>query len=1502
MARLRRTLAHVVLWGSLLVLVLGALAFVLIRTGPGQRFAIEKALGVLRGRIQGTLEIGAVRSRSLLEGVILGDVRVADVDGRPLLEADSIAVRYSLLPLLRGDLAFGRVELWRPRVTLERLPGQSTFNALRVFSAGGDGAAGADTSSGGGGTDVVLHDLVLHDGRVIIRLPLGEGDTAPEGRVEEVPGGRVRTLAFTEIDASVPLVRIGGDDGPDESAQIRSLSLVGGVLEEPFRLRDFRGRIWREGTRISFDADRLWLPTTELGGSGRLDLGAPDGLDLSADLEATVIQLGDLRWLEPRLPDARGAFDLHAEKRGGTVLLQLANLDLILQESRVRGRLGLRLGEGPLRFVDTELLPQPLALTRLAPFVGEPLPLEGQVRGRLALDGPLSSLRVGGRLSLEEPGVDGAPSTARIDGILHVGEGPVGVTELSLVLDPFRFELAGRIDPRLALRGPGSVSLTASGRYGEEIRFDARIAHRPSGLPHSSVRLRGTVAGAGDSLRLDVMSQLEPLSFTALAAYYPEIGVQGEATGSLQLRGPLEDLDVRARFATPGGVLPLAARLDVRDPGSRYRIEADLEDFELSTVLPSLPGPTVVTGRTLLVGSGLDLDSLQANGELDLRSSRVGHLDIDSLTTRFRIRDGTLLMDTVAARTSAVAVSGSGTLAVAEGVPEGELELDLASDSLGGLRPFLLGDTVIARDTLSAIERNILEMEGVNPDTLPTEDAVTMDGRLRGRVVLRGSLRDFAARGFLQVEEVVYGHSFLQGARLDFEAAGLPELGSRIQMTLQADSVRLASRSFMGAEASLDYTRPEGDLDLLVRRSEEEDYRVRAAFQADSLGGVVRLDTLALRFDPVRWSLARTATISWSQEGVTVQDFRLVRPGESAMRIAADGRLPIRGEGDFRLEVDSLSLGRLARLGQLDRQIEGNLNLRLDVRGTAASPVMDGTMEIRELSYDSIGFSLVQGGIRYRDRAMTVGLLAWQDGSVALTVEGRQPIDLALQDVEERLPNEEMDLRIRIDSLPAAGLLSFMDVAEDVRGILDGEVQVTGTLQDPSPSGTVRLRDGGARLPTLGVAFGRARGTFELDPDGTIRVDAEARSGGIARVQGTIGLSPATDPSLDLRITAQGFQAVDRRDVTAVVGGRMSLGGSYRRPLLEGQVTVDQGVLFLDEFARGVQVVDLSDPAFFDVVDTSLVAVRPLLAESQNPFLSNLRVDVDLVVERDSWIRSPDMNVELLGELTVVYDRTEKELALVGELQAVRGSYNAYGRRFDVQEGTVEFVGTPGLNPSLDIRAVTRLRRPSQEPLNIAAMVQGTLTNPRIELSSDAQPPIAQADLVSYLIFGRPAGLLGPGERSVAGGAGQLLGGIASAGASLGLGTLTAQLSSAVAQEIGFFDYFAITTNEQPDAAVGPNPLAQTFTQSLASAQVELGRYFFEDVFVAVLLRPLTGLTGTERVSRPGVRVEWRFSDLWTVEGFVEDRFARSGATGFGDLGFRPEQVLGLSLFREWGY
>jgi hypothetical protein len=321
-------------------------------------------------------------------------------------------------------------------------------------------------------------------------------------------------------------------------------------------------------------------------------------------------------------------------------------------------------------------------------------------------------------------------------------------------------------------------------------------------------------------------------------------------------------------------------------------------------------------------------------------------------------------------------------------------------------------------------------------------------------------------------------------------------------------------------------------------------------------------------------------------------------------------------------------------------------------------------------------------------------------------------------------------------------------------------------------------------------------------------------------------------------------------------------------------------------------VVDLSDPRFANFVDLSILEPG-ILEQSRNPFLQNLFVNVDLVVEQNTWLRSADMNVEIAGNLAVRYDRARMELFLVGELQALRGPYTVLGlgRRFDVQQGTIEFIGNPGIDPNLDIVARTRVRRDG-DPLDITARVTGTLTQPSVTLSSD-EAAVSQSDLVSYLVFGMPSYELTSGQASLLGNAGAVLGvGFGAVGTAF-RSAVTTRLGAVLAQQWGL-DYFAITE-------VGN--LGGWDVGGLDQTQVEIGQYVGQDIFMALAFQPAQVVGSNNPFYNTfGLRVEYTPTEAYTLQAFWEDRFFRNRIMGFQDAALESRKVLGLSIFTEWGF
>lgn len=1483
------------------IIVLGiGLIYVVLQTQPGHDFVLRTVLSRAVAYVDGELRVGALRSDGLLRGFTLHEIAIRDDRGRPFLSADSIRVRYSWRELLGGRIALIPARAWGPQVVLETLHGDEHSNLQRIFRLTEPPEAREEPTE----IAVMLRNVEIHDGEFLLRTPLETDEAPPRMVVESVPGteGLYRRFHFTDIQALLEEADVVRLDEEGERLVFQRLALTGQIFEDPFVLEEFRGVVERVGSRLMVDAERFWLPESELSGELVVDWGDPErGMELDLRAEATVIQLADLRWVEPRLPDGEGRLDLSVEGPVAESRWRITDADLRVGPSRIRGDVGFDLAGG-FRLAETDLEAVPLYLEQLEPWLAEPLPVEGRIQGRVRATGPFQELRVDGQVTYDDPEREIPASSATVAGVLVLDD-PVGVRELSVEVDPLRYRTLRAFAPELELEGVGTVRAELSGALSTGLRMVATVAHQPEGEEGggpvdwtSRLQLLGSVRDPGDGLRVDLQGRLEPLSLDGLAlGLGRELPVRGELSGPVEVSGVLSDLQVVVDLATPAGRLAAQGRFDALEPGRRYRVQGRVDEFALDRLLDRVPDSTVVSGDFLVDGSGLEPAELAGHARLNLAPLTVAGVELDRADAVLRVENGVLTVDTLEMRSVLGDLTGTGTLALREDAPEGEILVTWDVPSLARLRPLILGEDVIAGDTLGSLERLALEVQGIDPDTLPSQADVAMDGRARGELVLRGALQDLEGEGFVEVVNALYGDLSLAEGRADGTGRWQGRDAWTVRGVLDLDQIDFGRYRFERIDGEVAYGESgEGNADLHIFRNEEESYRLAAAFAADSIGVEFDVASMDLHLGPVEWTLDEPARVRVEGRTIQVDRLSLSRTagpeGISSAQMRAEGVLALDGTSDFQVAVQGMDINRVAGILQIEHAPSGLLDFELAVVGPDEALEMDGEFLVLDLVTGTTSLSRVEGSLEYRDRLARTRLTADMNGRRLLTAEGSVPVDLSFASVEDRLPDRNVDLRVEMDSLPASTLLAFVGGIDGVEGTLDGYIDLRGPPRTLQPSGEIRMQEGSVELPELGVRIGEISGDLRVLEDRTVEVSAQARARGTASVEGTISMEDLTDPGFDLRINAAGFQAVDRRDLNARVGGQVTLTGSYTRPQVSGQARVEQGSIFLEEFARSAEVVDLTDPSFFDVVDTTLVAARPVLAAAQNPFVQNLRVDVDLVIQRDFWLRSREMNVEMGGELIVTFDRPRREILLIGSLEAMRGSYTAFGRNFQVRQGTVEFVGTPGIDPSLDIEAVHRLRREGGEPLNVVANVGGTLMNLRVDLSSDAQPAIAESDLISYLIFGRPSYALASGESSV-------LEGAAGVGVSVGLGAVAQQLGTVVARQFGV-DYFTITQTREGPGLESMAGLGGSF----ADTQIEVGQYVGQDLFLALILRPLTGLGARTTTQFPGARLEWRFTDLWTAEAFVEDRFAREAASGFGELGLRLDKVLGFSLYREWGY
>ncbi|MEX1256809.1 MAG: translocation/assembly module TamB [Gemmatimonadota bacterium] len=1489
----------------LLTVVVLALAYLLIRSQPGHDFALRLGLRQLSGLVNGQVAVAGIHSSGLLQGFTLRGLAIRDAEGRPFLEADSVRVRYSYRELLARRIVLVPVGLWGADITIETLSHGARSNVERIFlrsdsATVGDEALSEPSEDGGlRGFSIALRDVEIHDAGFVLRRPIQDGEGIPDGIVEASPqgGGPLQVIRFDDIFARLVEGNILDPDRSGEVFEIEELSFTGYVFQNPIRIEEFEGTVARAGDGLSLDVAVLRFPGSAVQGTVAVDWSgssADGGVSFDAELGATELTLSDFHWLEPRLPDGEGSGDLTFTGTFGSGSLRVTDAVIRSGRSRIEGAFGLDLGD-PIRVADTQLEFDPFELAAVDVWLEEPLAITGLATGNVSVRGPFGALVLNGRVEYVDPALDVPPLSATFTGTLHAGD-RLGVTGFSVVSDTFRYESLSAFAPELDFTGDGTLQLVATGRLDEGIAIEAELEHSVSGATRSQVSLAGTVARTNGEIEVGLDVILAPLSMEGMAAgLQRDLPVSGDVRGELRADGPLGDLSLGGRLTTVAGAISGTARFDARDPLLRYSAEGSVSGFRVPVLVSGVPDRTEVTGSFSIEGSGGTLETVSGQAEVMLEESRVAGVALDWLDARLRAEGGRLHVDSLHLSSPILVLSGTGDFPLREDEPEGEIVMTFEVESLEALHPLIFGEDPIAVDTLTALERQVLLIEGVDLDTLGVSGENVLNGRMSGEGRARGRLGDVTAEASLHIEEAAYGVSTIARAEATLTGHWMGEEGIEFEASAGFDSLAVGSFAFQTGLAEVQYGQGEGSYILEVEGVSGEQYESAGTFATDSLGFEVVADRLVLEIEDLSWTLAHPAMVRVEGLAFQIDSFQIGRPAEGTgepVTIAVDGLLDLEGVSDLRARFEGVELARVGTIAQMETFPSGLTGMEILIVGPASSPTIQGDFQIRDFSLNGTTLTLVEGTLHYEDRGLRAEVVGELDGRELLTANGTFPVDLAFQELETRIPDEEIDATLTLTDFPAATALAFLSVLEEVQGTIEGQIELGGTTRDFSPSGEIRLRGGSVFLAELGIRPSEIDADFHLREDGSVGIEATVRSDGIATISGGLSLSDLTDPGFDaISVRASGFQAANRRDLAARVGADLLLTGSYRGARVDGILAIEEGEISLEEFARSAQVIDLSDPNFFDVVDTTMIAVRPTEEGGQNAFLQNLRVEVDVDLERDFWLRSQEINVEIAGDLSAVFDRRTRELLLVGTLEPVRGTYDAYGRQFQVQGGSIGFVGTPGINPTLSINAVARLRREGGEPLNVLAQVRGTLVDPRVSLSSDSQPPIAESDLISYLLFGRPSYALSTGESL------NLRAAVASQASQIFASSIASGIGSLVGRGFGL-DYVNVTQADDP-VGIGS---AAGLTGTFAHTQIELGQYLGPNLFLAVLLRPLGGLQAGSQAQIPGARMEWKFTDTWSMEGFVEDRFAREGSSGFGELGLRLSKVLGLSIFREWGY
>lgn len=705
----------------------------------------------------------------------------------------------------------------------------------------------------------------------------------------------------------------------------------------------------------------------------------------------------------------------------------------------------------------------------------------------------------------------------------------------------------------------------------------------------------------------------------------------------------------------------------------------------------------------------------------------------------------------------------------------------------------------------------------------------------RGGLVARGTMRQGGKLRLTVVAEALRMHDLSvlreQGIAIEGELSAAGTLDGTLSLPEVALDVELVGMQVAGRALGDGHARV-----LVTHRN------------APWVQGALALDPAVLQREPC--PLARSALARASWPGLPAPDLARV-PSQavlvcgpvlrdrvlSDLALGLDPQTSVRG----RLELRGLPTAwflseRAAKLAALVGDVSGALAFSGGMLGAPDSLV--GSIELSRLALGKPSVWLANDGplrvaLTGRGARIERARLVGQGTQVALYGGATLAEGLATS------VQGALDLSV---------LPSFVPQILSASGILEGDVKLTGALDDPALFGRAELTQASLLTSYYPHPFEALDARLSFSDRELLLEALSARfSGGEIRMHGSAAVKDRALARYELALAARDVNVEPEQGLELTLAAETVLTGGEggRLPLVQGTVRLAR--------ARYVRPFSLGIAERLTGFSQAKRAVR----EAYDPERDRLALDLRIVQEGPIRINNNLLSAELSIEDSERPFRlvgTDQRVGMLGVLAFERGTVRFRSSEFRVEEGTVRFIDEHRIRPQIDVHARTEFRRTADvSGAHWSILLHATGEVDDLKLETSSEPALASEDIALLLTAGLTRAEAERIETSSL-----------TQGAALEALATVAGVDREVKRALPVIDDFAVTS-------------AYSVRTNRTEPQLVIGKRLSEKVRASAT----TGLT-TDSYFK--TNVEWRLNDQTSVAAGY-DNVQTTTASQFGNVG-----------------
>lgn len=377
--------------------------------------------------------------------------------------------------------------------------------------------------------------------------------------------------------------------------------------------------------------------------------------------------------------------------------------------------------------------------------------------------------------------------------------------------------------------------------------------------------------------------------------------------------------------------------------------------------------------------------------------------------------------------------------------------------------------------------------------------------------------------------------------------------------------------------------------------------------------------------------------------------------------------------------------------------IGGILNAEFAFSGELSDPLIFAEGQMKQVDVYGLQIPSITSNFSYGDKRVLVDVVVTPTQGKPISLSGAVPVQ----------GEESVQLNLRSDGFALALLDTFVTDLNDLAGDLAVDLQVGGTVNDPTYQGHLKLKQGKVNHSSIGRVYEPILADIQINQDHVV-VDSLVigKDGQMLSLVGYVNIREGHVDDFDVQVNVLHFQPIRWPEVSAEMSGELHLNGTMNRPRLSGDLLVQQADIRLGDLMNA-----------------------PSTGWENLPVIQALQMNMSVRADQQVWVRDQTFNIEMAGDLDVVKDA--EGFKVFGNMQSRRGNYIFQNRRLDITRGEIQFQGRSTIDPNLDIEAQTRVRarlapadsdgNRNSEQVVVTVSVSGTVSHPEIKLSSVPQ-------------------------------------------------------------------------------------------------------------------------------------------------------------------------------------